>query len=205
MKTSSALVLSLALLSCSRHDDQQAGQSALIQDRGVTQPPIANSIRDTVVEKSISIGESLPVGRVIFSVHVTPPHDSIDWNICAVVDNDTAFLRKGDGGWFKPDRQAGPSLKLSWYTRDFFSYQRDSIPVGDSRRRIFEKFLHEPIARYLRECGVAASAATAAETAFWTSYRDIPIITFTFSDFPKGGDQRAYAYHPTIRWFVPIM
>jgi hypothetical protein len=206
MRTCWALVVLLALASCSRHEDQQASQSASAPDRGAAQPSIsyATSIRDTVVDKSFSLGENLPAGRVVYSVKVKPPHNLVLWTICAIVGNDTAFFHTGDSAWFKPDGEDSSSQKLSWYTRDFFAFDRDSIAVGDERRRISEMLPRETIARYLQELGMAAAAANAAETSFWTYYRDLPIITFVFRDFPTGGDLRPYAYHPRIRWFVPV-
>jgi hypothetical protein len=212
MRSYLALVLVLAFQSCSRHENHQAVRFPSRPDGSVVEHPIAYpaAIRDTVVEKPLFLGRNFPVGRFIWTVEVTPPDDQVHWSICAIVDEDTAFLHKGDSGWFKPtasrsnESQDTTSLKVPWYTRDFFEFQRDSIPTGDPRRKIAERFPRDLMARYLREHGMGASAASQAEAAFWTYYRDIPIITFRFPEFPAGGDQRNFAYHPKIRWFLPV-
>jgi hypothetical protein len=52
--------------------------------------------------------------------------------------------------------------------------------------------------------GMTASAARQSEAEFWKYFEDLPIIAFRFPEYPAGGDQRSFAYHPTIRWFLPV-
>ena len=212
MRSYLALVLALALPSCSRNENHHSTPFPSVSHGSVVEHSITYpaSIRDTVVEKPLFLGKNFPMGRMVWTVQVKPPNDSVLWSMCAIVDHDTAFLHKGDSGWFKPtasqsnDSRDTTSLKVPWYTHDFFEFQRDSFSIGDLRRKIAERFPQDQMARYLREHGMAASAANQAEAAFWTYYRDIPIITFRFPEFPAGGDQRNFAYHPKIRWFLPV-
>lgn len=211
MRTFLALIFVLALPSCSRREQSVDSRLSSRPESSLVKPSAATAgeIRDTVVERDLPLGGSFPVGRVIWTVQVTRP-DVVLWSMCAIVDGDTAFLHRGDSGWFKPapsQSNGGPdtsSQKVPWYTHDFFEFQRDSFAVGDIRRKDAERFPGRAMARYLMDHGMAAATANQAEAAFWEFYRDLPIITFRFPEYPTGGDQRNFAYHPTIRWFLPV-
>ena len=212
MRSYLALALVLAIPSCSRNENHAStpfptGAQGSVVEHAISYPA---SIRDTVVEKPLYLGQSFPVGRFIWTVVVKPPDNQVFWSICAIVGGDTAFLHKGDSGWFKPttsqskgDRDTS-SQKVPWYTHDFFAFERDSVPVGSPMRKHHDRLHYNAMARYLHEHGMTASAANQAEEAFWDYYHNLPIIMFRFPEFPAGGDQRNFAYHPTIRWFLPV-
>jgi hypothetical protein len=212
MRTYVLLVFVLVLSSCSRHDQpmnshRSSGSEVGALDRSVAS---ANGIRDTVVEKDLFLGGTFPVGRMVWTVQVKQPNDSVLWSICAIVDGDTAFLHKGDSGWFKPTPsgskggQDTTSQKVPWYTHHFFEFERDSFAVDDLRRKVAQRFHPREMTGYLMDHGMTAAAAQQAEAAFWRYYSQLPIITFRFPEYPRGGDQRSFAYHPTIRWFLPV-
>jgi hypothetical protein len=207
-----ALVFALVFTACSRQDQPSLSRVPSVPESdGSTQSRRSpGSIRDTVVEKELHIGETFPVGRMIWTVHVEEPDDSVVWSICAIVDGDTAFLHKGNSSWFKPSmatpagRRDSSSQKVPWYTHDFFAFERDSLAVDDPRRKMAKRFPQHQMARYLQEHGMTASAAAQAEAAFGMYFENLPIILFRFPEYPAGGDQRSFAYHPTIRWFLPV-
>ncbi len=198
---------------CSRQDQRvDADRSPnVVNSHSSSQVPTAFVIRDTVVEKEMLLGESFPMGRVIWTVKVTPPNEHVEWRICAIVGGDTAYHHEGDDSWFiapvpqQAIEQGSPSQKVPWYTRDFFMYERDSIGIDHPERK--DKIWVLPhqwkMAQYLKEHGMPAGAANEAEILFWEYYRERPIITFKFPEDPTHRDQ-SYAYHPTIRWFLPV-
>jgi hypothetical protein len=147
---------------------------------------------------------------MIWTVNVKHPDEHVEWRMCAIVGGDTAFHHEGDDSWFMPtpskqeNKQSSPRQKVPWYTREFFQYVRDSIWVDHPERKEAVWIPQHRIAQYLKEHGMSVPAANQAEETFWKYYRDRPIITFKFPQYPAGGDQRSFAYHPTIRWFLPV-
>jgi hypothetical protein len=212
MRTIMALVFALVFTSLTKQDPPPLTRvPSVTESDGTTQSRRCfGSIRDTVVEKEFFLGETFPVGRMIWTVHVEGPNDSVVWSICAIVAGDTAYLHKGDSSWFKSPMSTpaggrdSSSQKLPWYTHDFFAFVRDSVAIDDVRRKVAKRFPQRQMAQYLQEHGMAASAAMQAEAAFWMYYDNRPIIMFRFPEYPAGGDQRSFAYHPTIRWFLPV-
>jgi hypothetical protein len=198
--------------SCSRQNERLDADTSANVDSSLSsrQLPTAFVIRDTVVEKEILLGESFPRGRMIWTVKVEHPNEHVEWRMCAIVGGDTAFHHEGDDSWFMPtpprqeSKQGSPSQKVPWYTGDFFKYERDSIWIDHPERKEAVWLPQRRIAQYLKEHGMSAPAADQAEEIFWEYYRDRPIITFRFREYPTGGDQSSLAYHPTIRWFLPV-
>jgi hypothetical protein len=213
MKHVLVFLMVCACASCSRQNQRVDADTSANVDSSLPsrQVPTAFVIRDTVVEKEILLGESFPRGRLIWTVKVQHPNEHVEWRICAIVGGDTAFHHEGDDSWFMPtaprqaNKQGSPSQKVPWYTRDFFTYKRDSIWIDPPERKgVWLLPSHGRIAQYLEEHGMSAGAALRAEEIFWEYYRDRPIIMFKFPEYPGGADQRSFAYHPTIRWFLPF-
>ena len=221
MKHVLVFLMVCACASCSRQNERVDADTSNNGDSSLSSIQVPNVvvIRDTVVEKEMLLGESFPMGRVIWTVKVTPPNEHVEWRICAIVGGDTAYHHEGDDSWFMqvgdasrfmqavPQQafQGSPSQKVPWYTRDFFMYERDSIGIDHPERK--DKIWVLPhqwkMAQYLKEHGMPAGAANEAEILFWEYYRERPIITFKFPEDPTYLHQ-SYAYHPTIRWFLPV-
>ena len=209
--------------SCSRQNERTDGDTSAIVDSAQSLRQLSSVVvvRDTVVEKEIFLGVSFPKGRMIWTVKVSPSNECVEWRMCAIVGGDTAFHHEGDDSWFmhvgdasrfmqavpqEPNTHRSTSLKVSWYTHDFFTYERDSIGVDHPMRtqKVWVLPHQWQMAQYLKEHGMSAGAANEAEAIFWDYYEHRPIITFKFREYPSGGDMRSFAYHPTIRWFLPV-
>ena len=203
-------LLVIVCVSCSRQDQHpNLNITTHMKISGApTSMPSGTVIRDTIVEKELPLGSTFPIGRMIWTVRVVPPNFHVEWRMCAIVGGDTAFHHEGDDSWFIPSSSqheknvSSPSQKLPWYTREFFNYDRDSIAVNHPARAL--SGMDHLMSRYLMEHGMTAPAASAAEFAFWEYYSTRPIIRFRFPEYPDGGDQRVFVYHPTIRWFLPV-